>query len=572
MLPKIANRTCYRLHHLLPCNHMRTTRILLLQTTIRKKNRQRKNKQTKIKRLLLISNSNHENVHFTKYYSVKFPRLDLDAKLNVIATDKDLKAKIGNPAKIKKQSKDTLLIEVKSDAQGSKLKSITALHDQPVEVAEHKTLNTCKGTVYSETMSNSSLEELQDALKDQQVSKIERMKRRVNGVLKDTHRHIITFNKPDLPQVIKITDWHHELIDLFIPNPMRCMNCKRLGHTKKWCRRTSPTCSKCAEEHHPALGCNKPLRCVNCSEEHNALERKCPFYQFKCEVVATQTKKRISFPEAEEEVKERFRQDGKQFRFVSYVSRVRGDVQNREVAQNTNGGLDVEMSGNPDGPQQKPTEQQTARERELETPDETIVVPEAHPEPQQPQSDKQQAVSGEAVNELYRSMDTHTSKSSEPPKDGRGGQKQKNKAPGHRSTKPDPSQGAIPKNPNKKQQRKQRKYENTLKDVQCLLQNADGASTEVEKNDVVDNFISTISKHTENLGRKRLLESVSPPPTTNKKEKVGEAEEAAHVGSEEGDRSEDPQLEGQNNPIPVLGTSSSRYYRPGSITWEDDNG
>ena len=58
----------------------------------------------------------------------------------------------------------------------------------PVEVAEHKTLNTCKGTVYSETMSNSSLEELQDALKDQQVSKIERMKQRVNGVLKDTHR------------------------------------------------------------------------------------------------------------------------------------------------------------------------------------------------------------------------------------------------------------------------------------------------------------------------------------------------------------------------------------------------
>merc|ERR1712168_456504 len=60
--------------------------------------------------------------------------------------------------------------------------------------------------------------------------------------------------------------------------------------------------------------------------EHNALERKRPFYQFKCEVLATQTKKRISFPEAEEEVKERFRQDGKQFRFVSYVSRVRGDV------------------------------------------------------------------------------------------------------------------------------------------------------------------------------------------------------------------------------------------------------
>ena len=105
-----------------------------------KNNRQRKNKQKKIKRLLLINNSNQENHHFTKFYSVKFPRLDLDTKLNVIATDKDLKTKIGNLAMIKKQNKDTHLIEVKSDAQGNKLKSITALHDRPVEVTEHKTL------------------------------------------------------------------------------------------------------------------------------------------------------------------------------------------------------------------------------------------------------------------------------------------------------------------------------------------------------------------------------------------------------------------------------------------------
>jgi len=79
---------------------------------------------------------------------------------------------------------------------------------------------------------------------------------------------------------------------------------------------------------------------------------------------------------------------------------------------------------------------------------------------------------------------------------------------------------------------------------------------------VVDSIFSTISKHTENLGRKRLLESVSPPPTTNKKEKVGEAEEAANVGSEEGDLFEAPQPESQNNPIPVLGAFTPRFYWP----------
>ena len=190
------------------------------------------------------------------------------------------------------------------------------------------------------------------------------------------------------------------------------------------------------------------------------MERKCPFYQFKCEVLATQTRKRVSFPEAEEEVRERFRQDGKQFRFVSYVSRVRGDVQNREVAQNAAGGLHVEMAGSSNRLQQSPTEQRTAWEGEPETPDTTVVVPGVHPEPQQPESDKQQAACGEAVTEVHRSMDSRTDKSPEPPKGGRGDKKQ-SKAPGHRSTKPDPSQGAIPKNPknpNKKQQRKQRKY------------------------------------------------------------------------------------------------------------------
>merc|ERR1712055_700408 len=75
-----------------------------------KNDRQRKNKQKKIKRLLLINNSNQEIHHFSKFYSVKFPRLDLDTKLNVIATDKDLKTKIGNPSMIKKKKKYSALI------------------------------------------------------------------------------------------------------------------------------------------------------------------------------------------------------------------------------------------------------------------------------------------------------------------------------------------------------------------------------------------------------------------------------------------------------------------------------
>jgi len=77
-------------------------------------------------------------------------------------------------------------------------------------------------------MSNSTNDELFEALSDQHAKKINRMKRKVNGVLEPTHRYIITFNKPDLPKSIKTTSWHFELIEAFIPKPMRCLTCQRI--------------------------------------------------------------------------------------------------------------------------------------------------------------------------------------------------------------------------------------------------------------------------------------------------------------------------------------------------------
>ena len=55
----------------------------------------------------------------------------------------------------------------------------------------------------------------------------------MNGELVPTHRYVITFDKPDLPQSIKIADWHHELVDLYIPTPMQCIKYQKLGHTQK---------------------------------------------------------------------------------------------------------------------------------------------------------------------------------------------------------------------------------------------------------------------------------------------------------------------------------------------------
>ena len=55
-----------------------------------------------------------------------------------------------------------------------------------------------------------------------------------------------------------------------------------------------------------------------------------------------------------------------------------------------------------------------------------VVVPEVHPEPQQPQNEKQQAANDAVVvTEVRRTIDSQTGKSPEPPKSKKSGQKQK---------------------------------------------------------------------------------------------------------------------------------------------------
>ena len=273
-------------------------------------------RQRKIRQAIKADAASGNEAPYPKYYSLKFPRLEIE-KINVIAVDRNIRETIGEPAEIKKQNKDTLLIKVRSRNQGSLLKEVTTIAGHEVAVFEHKALNQSKGTVFSETLSNIPVQEIEEALQDQHVIKVEKMKRRVNGELQDTNRYIITFNKPDLPRSISITKWHHELVELYIPRPMRCSKCQRLGHTQKYCRREQIVCVKCGEDGHRLSECTKEESCINCGEKHFSSSNKCPKFIFQSEVLATQARTRSAYHEAQEEVRGRFREEGKTYSFVT---------------------------------------------------------------------------------------------------------------------------------------------------------------------------------------------------------------------------------------------------------------
>ena len=137
----------------------------------RKNIRQRKKKQRKLRELKLdMNNLNEMNTNtFPKYYSVKFPRKDIDNDIPSVAVDKDIRSNIGKPKSIKKQNKDTLLMEVQSENQGKKVMQIKKLGGLEVQVTEHKALNQRKGALVSRAMTNSTIGELTEARADQKV-------------------------------------------------------------------------------------------------------------------------------------------------------------------------------------------------------------------------------------------------------------------------------------------------------------------------------------------------------------------------------------------------------------------
>ena len=286
-------------------------------------------KQKKIRQMLPIFERNLNQETFDKYYIIKFPRLDISTKINIIATDKDLKQKIGIPKKITKLANDSLLVVTKSKTQSDKLTTITSLNNLAVIVEKHKSLNYVKGTLRSDSLTNSSEDEILDVLKNQGVIKVERMKTRRNGQLIDTNRYILTFQRTELPPMIQITEWHRELIDLFIPSPMRCLKCQRLGHTKKWCRREEESCSNCCATDHKIAQCENSPFCINCKGEHCPSSKECPQYILKSEILATQTKEHLTYREAEERVRDRFAEEGR-----SFSSAVRSNLHpNQETRQ-----------------------------------------------------------------------------------------------------------------------------------------------------------------------------------------------------------------------------------------------
>lgn len=100
---------------------------------------------------------------------------------------------------------------------------------------EHASLNTSKGVIYLDDLRDLSETEILDGLKHYKVTDVYKIKKNINGELVNTALCILTFKSSSISDTIKV-GFHHVVVDQYILNPMKCLNCFKYGNTKQYCR------------------------------------------------------------------------------------------------------------------------------------------------------------------------------------------------------------------------------------------------------------------------------------------------------------------------------------------------
>ena len=101
-----------------------------------------------------------------------------------------------------------------------------------IECVEHPFLNHSRAKIYCPSIMTLDENEITEGLKEEGVVATRKIKKWKDGVLIDTPLVILTFKSPIIPEAIKV-GYLNVKTELYIPNPLRCTMCQKIGHGKK---------------------------------------------------------------------------------------------------------------------------------------------------------------------------------------------------------------------------------------------------------------------------------------------------------------------------------------------------
>ena len=163
----------------------------------------------------------------------------------------------------------------------------------------HRTLNSSKGVIkdHYKDLYDMTDEKILDELRDQGVTDVSRFILKKDGESIKTNTLFVTFNTPTPPQKLKI-GYYIVRVKLYIPNPLRCFQCQKFGHSKRFCK-NQIACWKCGSEGHDGSDCTaETTRCLNCKGDHCASSKSCPIWIQEKDIQRIKTERGLSYGDA----------------------------------------------------------------------------------------------------------------------------------------------------------------------------------------------------------------------------------------------------------------------------------
>ena len=166
-----------------------------------------------------------------------------------------------------------------------------------VSFSPHMSKNFSKGVIRCADLRYVPEEEIVDGLSEFGVVGAKKMKFRKGDELRETDVVTLTFDKTDLPDHVMV-GYVRIGVRPFVPNPMRCFNCQRYGHTSTSCR-GKKLCAWCGCEGHSKNDCTREQPyCVNCKEDHSVTDKECPAFKREKDILALMVSGKMTFREA----------------------------------------------------------------------------------------------------------------------------------------------------------------------------------------------------------------------------------------------------------------------------------
>jgi len=133
------------------------------------------------------------------------------------------------------------------------LLGLTQLAECQSRSAPTRSLNTSRGVIRSRDIADCNVEEIVEELQPQGVTAASIIHVRDEDSRRRTNTVILTFASPQPP--IHITAGYLRVpVEPYTPNPLRCFNCQKYGHSSRACKSTA-LCVHCGESGREAAHC-----------------------------------------------------------------------------------------------------------------------------------------------------------------------------------------------------------------------------------------------------------------------------------------------------------------------------